>query len=134
MLDVVRIITSKQQIYQSDPVLIRQFSKELQSDPVLIRPKLASLLIQSDPALIRAHLWQAAIKGGLECCALGPAAQQSRPAGCYKVRAGRLHNRAGSRAAHQGSPGGCRTGRAAYKYVPVGCRKGQVVRYLGGLR
>ena len=49
MLDVVRIITSKQQIFsQSDPVLIRQFSKQLQSDPVLIRPKLASVLIQSD--------------------------------------------------------------------------------------
>jgi len=41
---------------QSDPLLIRQFSKESQSDPVLIWPKLASVLIQSDPVLIRAHL------------------------------------------------------------------------------
>ena len=56
MFDVVRIITSKQQILSSDPVLIRQFSNKLQSDPVLIRPKLVSVLIQSDPVLIRAHL------------------------------------------------------------------------------
>jgi len=58
ILDVFRIITSKQQIFsQSDPVLIHQFSQKLLSDPVLIRPKLASVLIQSDPVLIRAHLW-----------------------------------------------------------------------------
>ena len=45
-----RKITLKQQKFsQSDPVLIRQFSKKLLSDPVLIRPKLASVLI-------RAHL------------------------------------------------------------------------------
>jgi len=38
---VVRIITSKQQQFsQSDPVLIRQFSKKLQSDPVLVRAHL----------------------------------------------------------------------------------------------
>jgi len=52
-----RIIALKQHNFsQSDPVLIRQFSKKLQSDPVLILPKLASVLIQSDPVLIRAHL------------------------------------------------------------------------------
>ena len=52
-----RIITEKNQKFsQSDPVLIRQFSKKLQSDPVLIRTKLASVLIQSDP--VRAHLCQ----------------------------------------------------------------------------
>jgi len=56
---VVRIITSTQQKFsQSNPVLIRRFSKKLQSDPVLIRPKLASVLTQSAPVLIRAHLWQ----------------------------------------------------------------------------
>jgi len=48
---------AKKIFFQSDPVLIRQFSKKLQSDPVLIRPKLVSVLIQSDPVLIRAHLW-----------------------------------------------------------------------------
>jgi len=47
----------QQKFAQSDPILIRQFSKKLQSDPVLIRLKLASVLIQSDPVLIRAHLW-----------------------------------------------------------------------------
>jgi len=47
---MVRITTLKQQKFsQSDPDLVRQFSKKLQSDPVLIRPKLASVLI-------RAHL------------------------------------------------------------------------------
>jgi len=52
-----RIIALKQHKFsQSDPVLIRQFSKQLQSDPVLILPKLASVLIQSDPVLNRAHL------------------------------------------------------------------------------
>jgi len=52
-----RIITEKhKKLSQSDPVLIRQFSKKLQSDPVLIQPKLASVLIQSDPVLIHAHL------------------------------------------------------------------------------
>ena len=57
ILDMFRIITLKQHRFsQSDPVLIRQFSKKLQSDPVLILPKLASVLIQSDPVLIRAHL------------------------------------------------------------------------------
>jgi len=57
IFDIFRIITLKQQKFsQSDPVLILQFSKELQSDPALIRPKLVSVLIQSDPDLIRAHL------------------------------------------------------------------------------
>jgi len=52
------MITLKQKVFsQSDPVLIRQSSKNLQSDPVLTRPKSASFLIQSDPVLIRAHLW-----------------------------------------------------------------------------
>jgi len=41
------MITLKQQKFsQSNPVLIRQFSKKLQSDLVLIRPKLASKLHQ----------------------------------------------------------------------------------------
>ena len=56
LFDVVRIITSKQQIFSvrssPDPPIF----KKLQSDPVLIRPKLASVLIPSDPVLIRAHL------------------------------------------------------------------------------
>jgi len=52
-----RIITLKQQKFsQSDPALIRQFSKKMQSDPILIRPKLASVLNQSDPVLTRSHL------------------------------------------------------------------------------
>jgi len=54
---IFRIITLKQQKFsQSDPVLIRQFSKNLLSDPVLIRPKLASVLIQSWSVLISAIL------------------------------------------------------------------------------
>jgi len=59
IFDIFRIITLKQQKFsQSNPVLIRQFSKKLQSDPVLIRPKLASVLIpvQTNPVLICAHL------------------------------------------------------------------------------
>ena len=63
-----RIITLKKQKFsQSDPALIRQFSKKLQSDPVLIGPKLASVLTQSDPVLIRAHLCQ-----GSHCCFFSP--------------------------------------------------------------
>ena len=58
ILDMFRIITLSQN-NQSDPILIRQFSKKVQSDPVLIRAKLASVLIQSDPVLIRAHLCSA---------------------------------------------------------------------------
>jgi len=59
ILDMFRIIALKQHTFsQSDPVLIRQFSKKLPSDPVLILPKLASVLVQSDPVLIRAHLWK----------------------------------------------------------------------------
>jgi len=62
IFDMVRIITLKQKFSQSDPVLIRQFSKKLQSDAVLVRPKLASVLIQSDPVLIHAQLCDVAIK------------------------------------------------------------------------
>jgi len=54
IFDAFRITTLKQKIFsQSDPVLIRQFSKKLQFDPVLVRSKLPSVLIQSDPVLIR---------------------------------------------------------------------------------
>ena len=50
ILDMFRIIALKQHTFsQSDPVLIRQFSKKLQSYPVLILPKLASVLIKSCP-------------------------------------------------------------------------------------
>jgi len=52
----------QQKFSQSDPVLIRQYSKKLKSDPVLIRLKLASVLIQSDPVLIRVHLCSIATK------------------------------------------------------------------------
>jgi len=53
----LRIIPFRQQIFsQSDPALIRQFSKKLQSDPILVRLHLALVLIQSDPVLLRAHL------------------------------------------------------------------------------
>jgi len=49
------MITLKRKIFsQSDPVLIRQFSKKLQSDPVLIRQKNG---FSPHPVLIRAHLW-----------------------------------------------------------------------------
>jgi len=49
---MVRIAILKQHNFsQSDPVLIRQFSKKLQSDPVLIWPNLASVLIPSDLVL-----------------------------------------------------------------------------------
>jgi len=61
--DMVRIMTLKQQKFsQSDPVLIRQFSKKLKSDPFLIRPKLALVLIQSYPVLIRAHLCRVVVR------------------------------------------------------------------------
>ena len=51
--DAVRIITSKQwKFSQSDPVLIRQFSKKLHSNPVLIWPKMASVLICAQPCCV----------------------------------------------------------------------------------
>ena len=57
MLEVVRKITSKQQIFSvrssPDPPIFKNIA--VRSSPV--RPKLASVLIQSDPVLLRAQLW-----------------------------------------------------------------------------
>jgi len=69
MFDAVRIITPTQQNFsQSDPVLIRQFSKKLQTDPVFIRPKLASVLIQSWSVLISGS-WVRSLRGRHGDCA-----------------------------------------------------------------
>jgi len=50
---MVRITTLKKQKFsQSDPVLIRSFSKKLQSDPVLIRAHLCCVPLKRDCASV----------------------------------------------------------------------------------
>jgi len=83
MFDVVRIITSKQQILSvrssPDPTIF----KKLQSDPVLTRPKLASVLI-------RAHLCGIASVLTLHCIQFvsEPSPERRQQGGFTFVRGG----------------------------------------------